>query len=1068
MYASDFLANISRLARRMARFIQGPPVRRRDELLVPQLFVRRLEDRCVLNAQALNVGISAAATSSGSFAGGVYTPTSPGANVNTSDIANQLNAGTNVTITTGSTGNETGDITINAPIVWHSDATLIIHAAGSVFINAAIQNTGTGGVEIDAGGQIIETPGGTITTDTLTTNSAGGANLASLNAVGTFSATNTGGNIFLRDIAPTLTANTITVSGGNVDLAESGGSVIVGGLIDAGSGDVNIATAGTVSENGGAIAANFLTVNAVGGVELTGQNSVHNIRGSSSFGGDYVLVNSIDTLYVIGISDSGANIRITNAGSIEIRDSVNAGPGSVTLNGSGSITEMSLGRLLTDNLELLGSGDYNLTSATNRVSNLAGNVTGNVDFYTPGDLAIGTVNNTVGLTAANKSIVLSSGGNIGVDAILSGGSVDITPHDEIQFNVASGTAVLTSGDQTYNGPIRLLNNTSLVSSAAGDIHFTTTIDGARDLNVDTAGSQFYNAVVGGSTPLSGLTADAIHNNGLIYFNMPIGPGNLAGVNAGSVTLDGTTIFNIANSTTSNPSVRTSAAQTYNGPVHLLLDTALATSAGNVVLNNTVDSGPLPTSLTISAGGTIYFGDDVGSINPLSRVTSVVNQGVTIANGKSISTVTGAVSSAPPILFVLQTTPQQEQINPSNLTQTVYGYIGFAGAASGYAELGQNYNIEVLWNDGSVTMSDTQSLAIGRRAQGFGSFVGFGTVARMSSVPGSPGVWTYNTVKTILPDFLPAAPAGGITFAISHTYDVNFVSSLGRARLTAVVKLVNASSIVLSDPAMDGTIATGAPPSPNSSNAVQTSTSVPVTTGIVGVPTPVPFAPPAVVAPPAAAATPFIASTPPAQSVNQTNEFAPREEKIATERRMIEIVKLDPDGNPEKEVILTDVPEKLNELLAKLKQGAYRNGRYAVYLTEYSSTGNTVIGRRLLLEVYKSGHALGDPVHEPGPGSNPLPKDGPNSKTSEAPKNDASRGDASPKPTIEVRSASESGGHRSLARRASIAAAVAVIGGRAAASAEEEWSTRVDRALGENQLKKLRRMAWLARTGSRRK
>ena len=37
--------------------------------------------------------------------------------------------------------------------------------------------------------------------------------------------------------------------------------------------------------------------------------------------------------------------------------------------------------------------------------------------------------------------------------------------------------------------------------------------------------------------------------------------------------------------------------------------------------------------------------------------------------------------------------------------------------------------------------------------------------------------------------------------------------------------------------------------------------------------------------------------------------------------MIEIVKLDLDGNPEKEIILTDVPEKLNELLEKLKQGA---------------------------------------------------------------------------------------------------------------------------------------------------
>ncbi len=1532
-----------------------------------------------------NVTITSGSTTSGSFAAGVYTPIATGATVSSAEIVNELNAGTNVTITTGSTGGEAGDISVNSAILWKSSATLTFDAAGSVFVNSTIANKGSGGLELDAGdsvniaapinmagdvtvnaanGGIFETGGGTISAAGLTTNSATGTVLTGNNMIAEFQAANTTiGDVYLIDDSPLLTVTGITESGGNIRVDDFGGAISITGLMTAGPGGVLLACAGSLTESGGAIDGNGLATNSAGGTVLGGPNTIQSVSGHNVTAGDYEVNDNTASLVVIGISeDGGGNVRISNAGSVDIAQTVSAGSGNVTLAGGGMVTQESFGNIvaaglellgdadftlsdsnnlvaklagdttgsvayhnagslsidtvntvgltaankpidltadggiavdailtgssidltaagqITENggaidgsmlttdsvggteltgpnsvqslngtnsaggdfdfgdstptlvvvgvnqaddgnirltnsssmniegpvatrsgnitlsasgsaiesglgkvagtgLELLGSADFTLTNADNLVANLAGNTTGSVAYHNAGDLSIATVN-SVGLTAANKSIELTADGSISVNATLeggsialtaagqitesggeidgstlttvsvggtelagpnsvqslngtnsgggdfdfgdtmptllvtgveqvdggnirlsndgsinlagtittpsgnvtlsgsgsvlegslgrivaaglellgsadftltnadnlvtdlagnttgkvayhnagnlsiatvnstglttgtgsieltadgsisvlariSGGSVEITPQDEIVFDVASGTAVLTSGGQTYNGPVELLADTALASTAAGDIRFAATVDGAFALNVESAGSQIFTGIVGGAAPLTSLSADAAHPSGSIHFNMAINPGNAAGLTAGSITIGGTTFLDIANGTTSHPSVKTSGDQTYNGPVQMLADTALAstaagdiqfaatldgafalnvesagslvfgggvggtspltslsadaahpsgsihfnmtagpvgqagvtasvltldgttfinvadsttnspsiktsggqiynssvqllldtvlvtTSGGNVTMNSTVDSGTPPAALTISADGKILFADNVGATGPLRSVTSVVNQGVTIAQGKSINTVTGAASSDPPVLFVLQTTPQQEQVFPSNLTQTVYGYIGFAGAPSGYTELGQNYNIEVLWNDGSVTMSDTQSLATARPSPGFGSFVGYGTVATMSSVPGSPGVWTYNNTGAVLPSFLPAAPANGITFAISHTYDINFVSSLGRSSLTAVMKLVNTSSIVLSNPALDGNIATGAPPSAASLNAVQTSTTVPVTSGLVGVPTPAPFAPPAAVAPREIASVPAVASTPPVQSVNATDEFNPREEKIATERRMIEIVKRDPDGNPEKEVILTDVPEKLNELLAKLKQGAYRNGRYAVYLTEYSSTGNTVIGRRLLMEVYKSGHTLGDPVHEPGPSSNPLPLGDSDQKTPEAPKAPAHHDAASPAKdaipvtlpasqpalgrTIEARSASERGNHGSIARRASIAtaAAVAVIGGRASHSIDD-WANRVDQVLGENQLKKLRRMAWLAR------
>ena len=419
--------------------------------------------------------------------------------------------------------------------------------------------------------------------------------------------------------------------------------------------------------------------------------------------------------------------------------------------------------------------------------------------------------------------------------------------------------------------------------------------------------------------------------------------------------------------------------------------------------------------------------------------------------------------------------------PAQLTQTVYGYIGFIGAPSGYTELGQNYNIEVLWADGTVTMSNTQSSAIAYPPAGHGAYVGYGTVATMSSIVGSQPVWTFNASPSVLPGFFPpAGTANGITFAISHTYTISFIANHMGGRATAVVKLVNNSSIVLSDPSLDGNIATGTPPADDSLNAVQASTFVLITNGIRGVPTPAPFQPPAAVAPPQAVVAQIIASTPPQQEVNPPSDLVLREDAIVAQQRMIEIVKLDVDGNPEKEVILTDVPEKLNELLEKLKNGAYRNGRYAVYLTEYSVTGHVVIGRRLLMEVYKSGHTLGDPVHEPGRSSNPIPKEDPSQGQPSPPGSHAPRASAEPSggaipavvgPKLQHaefrRKGPPAARATSVARElSSLAAAAVVITSRGKHSAEDAWSNRVDRALSNAGAASLRRMAWLARARRR--
>jgi len=91
-----------------------------------------------------NIIIQNAATANGTFTGGnpnVFTPGADNAVVNTQDIETQLNAGTNVTITTGSTGTQEGNITVADSITKTAGgvATLTLEAANDIIVNSGVE-----------------------------------------------------------------------------------------------------------------------------------------------------------------------------------------------------------------------------------------------------------------------------------------------------------------------------------------------------------------------------------------------------------------------------------------------------------------------------------------------------------------------------------------------------------------------------------------------------------------------------------------------------------------------------------------------------------------------------------------------------------------------------------------------------------------------------------------------------------------------------------------------------------------------------------------------------------------
>ncbi len=116
-----------------------------------------------------DVTISNGSTSSGAFSSGTFTPSGDDSVVNVGDLQTAL-ASTNVTITTGSGGSQTGDISVLSALTWSNPTTLTLDAYHSVNIDAPVTIAGAGGLILKtndggSGGGIIFQNGNVAFTD---------------------------------------------------------------------------------------------------------------------------------------------------------------------------------------------------------------------------------------------------------------------------------------------------------------------------------------------------------------------------------------------------------------------------------------------------------------------------------------------------------------------------------------------------------------------------------------------------------------------------------------------------------------------------------------------------------------------------------------------------------------------------------------------------------------------------------------------------------------------------------------------------------------------------------------
>jgi len=329
----------------------------------------------------------------------------------------------------------------------------------------------------------------------------------------------------------------------------------------------------------------------------------------------------------------------------------------------------------------------------------------------------------------------------------------------------------------------------------------------------------------------------------------------------------------------------------------------------------------------------------------AKITASAGGVITIEDGAFLQSATGKVSNQPPLLRLDPQDPHKP-IVPSDTRQTLTGWIGGYPAVYplDHLEQGDNFIFTIEWNDGIVTKNDPRQP---------GQRIGAGD--RVTLLVGEDGTATWTIAK--------GSGTGPIFFELTRVYPIKYLITVSGG-VTAKVSVANDGDIVLSDSRQ----VEGKNLDLNNTNS-ETSTRVageqfgstekaaefvqpaaPESTGMnVGAPE---------------------IRTTPVQQVTRFEESQARGETAVENVRNLYIVKVGPSGEEgEPHALPDDALADLAGLFEKFKQEGLPNGLYRIYLKEIG------FPRRKLVEFYKSGQSFGDPVREPGPGSNPIQDEG---------------------------------------------------------------------------------------------
>jgi filamentous hemagglutinin family protein len=378
-----------------------------------------------------NVTITTA-TTGGTLSAGIFTPTADNATINVTDIITALDAGTSVTITTGSTGTQEGNITVAADIQINpsADVNFTLNAANNIIVNNTIENQEPdqrlnvfllAGNLIDVNADII-TLGGNITL----TSSNG-----SIDTTGGILNSSTTSNIIQTGGFVSLTANNGSINTGDIDTTSSLTAISVS-LIASG-GNINLKSASSIVTG---------NINASASTNVTGVSiGTYN---SFAYGGSVTLQ--------AGNNTPNSNITFS---SIDSTGTATTGGGTVSLKGTG--------------------GDVTVTANGGTVRGISTTTSGNT-IDTSGTTQGGTINITHDGGSFNNPFTIGNSSINGTQGAITTGTSTISPTTSFPVQFNGGT------DTVGNINITSLNTAPTITTTSSSITTLTALNTSFTLN----------------------------------------------------------------------------------------------------------------------------------------------------------------------------------------------------------------------------------------------------------------------------------------------------------------------------------------------------------------------------------------------------------------------------------------------------------------------------------------------------------------------------------------------------------------------------------------------------------
>lgn len=447
-------------------------------------------------------------------------------------------------------------------------------------------------------------------------------------------------------------SGTLTLSGNNSGLTggfevNSGGTVSVSTSNNVlGTGTATIDSGATLLVTDGRNLAGALNltgtgVGGVGAVEKTGANTT-TLSGAITLGGDTTFdVGTGGTLKLSGgVTGSGDNLTFTGAGAVTLASAF--ATSSLTLNGSGIVTDSASNQIATSTNLAINSGTFSLGTKTEQVASLSGLSGGTLAFggaagsltesgttnstFAGAITGTGTLANTgtgqLSLTGASAGFtgkITLSDGSIIADATNATGTATVTVSNLGNFEVEGGStlgskfSLSTNGGPGNNGAIENISGSNSLTGAVTLTGNSRIQSDAGTLTVSGGIATGTNTLNVGGSGNTTITTSAITGSGALTKDgigtLAIGVANTTF--SGTVTVSGGTLqMTVANAfkATTVITVNTSAIMDLNGTsqvIGTLTDSGtLAFGSGGAV---TLSTGTSLLSGVLTGTGTLTIG-----------------------------------------------------------------------------------------------------------------------------------------------------------------------------------------------------------------------------------------------------------------------------------------------------------------------------------------------------------------------------------------------------------------------------------------------------------------------------